>query len=104
MGNAQAQLIDHLKKPEMASEAETLLADSGWVPEPLRTPPIEVEAPEASVDDAEIPSDDQDTPSNDPDRSDVAETAADSGEPAIDPDVADGDDDPEPKDALQAAE
>ncbi|MFA6031387.1 MAG: ParB/RepB/Spo0J family partition protein [Myxococcota bacterium] len=31
-----AQLIDHLKKGDMAKEAERLLADSGWLPEPLR--------------------------------------------------------------------
>ncbi len=103
-GSAQAQLIDHLKKPEMASEAETLLADSGWVPEPLRTPPVGKEVPETSVDDAKISSKDREMPSDDPNRSDVEETAADGGEPAIDPDAADGDDDPEPKDALQAAE
>jgi ParB family transcriptional regulator, chromosome partitioning protein len=36
-GEASAQLIDHLKKPEMAKEAERLLADTGWLPEPLRT-------------------------------------------------------------------
>jgi ParB family transcriptional regulator, chromosome partitioning protein len=30
--------IEHLKKAEMAAEAETLLAGSGWLPEPLRTP------------------------------------------------------------------
>jgi ParB family chromosome partitioning protein len=35
-GEASAQLIDHLKKPEMAKEAERLLADTGWLPEPLR--------------------------------------------------------------------
>jgi ParB family chromosome partitioning protein len=34
----QAQLIDHLKKGEMAAQAEQLLAGSGWLPEPLRTP------------------------------------------------------------------
>ena len=34
---ASAQLIDHLKKPEMAKKAERLLADTGWLPEPLRT-------------------------------------------------------------------
>ena len=33
-----AQLIDHLKKGDMAKEAERLLAGSGWLPEPLRTP------------------------------------------------------------------
>jgi ParB family chromosome partitioning protein len=37
-GEASAQLIDHLKKPEMAEKAEDLLAGSGWLPEPLRTP------------------------------------------------------------------
>jgi ParB family chromosome partitioning protein len=36
-GEASAQLIDHLKKPDMAREAERLLAGTGWVPEPLRT-------------------------------------------------------------------
>ena len=37
-GEASAQLIDHLKKPEMAKEAERLLGGAGWLPEPLRTP------------------------------------------------------------------
>ena len=36
VGEQAAQLIDHLKKGEMAKEAERLLADSGWLPEPLR--------------------------------------------------------------------
>jgi ParB family chromosome partitioning protein len=36
-GEASAHLIDHLKKPDMAREAERLLAGTGWVPEPLRT-------------------------------------------------------------------
>src|SRR5208282_2315393 len=40
-GEREAQLIDHLKKAEMASEAERLLAGSGWLPEPLRTPTLE---------------------------------------------------------------
>jgi ParB family chromosome partitioning protein len=35
-GQASAQLIDHLKKADMAKEAERLLADTGWLPEPLR--------------------------------------------------------------------
>jgi len=37
-GEGAAQLIDHLKKGEMAEKAEVLLAGSGWLPEPLRTP------------------------------------------------------------------
>ncbi len=35
-GEPAAQLIDHLKKGDMAREAERLLADRGWLPEPLR--------------------------------------------------------------------
>jgi ParB family chromosome partitioning protein len=37
-GADKAELIAHLKKPEMAKEAERLLADTGWLPEALRTP------------------------------------------------------------------
>ncbi|WP_428484622.1 ParB/RepB/Spo0J family partition protein [Rhodopila sp.] len=37
-GEHAAQLIDHLKKGEMAEKAEALLAGSGWLAEPLRTP------------------------------------------------------------------
>ena len=33
-----ADRIEHLKKGDMAVEAETLLADTAWLPEPLRTP------------------------------------------------------------------
>jgi ParB family chromosome partitioning protein len=35
-GESSAQLIDHLKKAEMAKEAERLLDGTGWLPEPLR--------------------------------------------------------------------
>jgi ParB family chromosome partitioning protein len=37
-GETAAQLIEHLKKSAMAVRAEELLASSGWIPEPLRTP------------------------------------------------------------------
>jgi ParB family transcriptional regulator, chromosome partitioning protein len=37
-GQRAADRIELLKKGEMAAQAETLLAGSGWVPEPLRTP------------------------------------------------------------------
>jgi ParB family chromosome partitioning protein len=37
-GERAAQLIDHLKKSEMAEKAQELLVGSGWLPEPLRTP------------------------------------------------------------------
>jgi ParB family chromosome partitioning protein len=35
-GEGAAQLIDHLKKGDMAVEAERLLKGSGWLPEVLR--------------------------------------------------------------------
>ncbi|MEY9558890.1 ParB/RepB/Spo0J family partition protein [Sinorhizobium fredii] len=35
-GEQSAQLIDHLKKQDMAREAARLLESSGWLPEPLR--------------------------------------------------------------------
>jgi ParB family transcriptional regulator, chromosome partitioning protein len=35
-GESSAQLIDHLKKADMAKEAERLLEGTGWLPEPLR--------------------------------------------------------------------
>jgi ParB family transcriptional regulator, chromosome partitioning protein len=35
-GEQSARLIDHLKKADMAREAERLLDGTGWLPEPLR--------------------------------------------------------------------
>jgi ParB family chromosome partitioning protein len=53
-GEASAQLIDHLKKPDMAKEAERLLAGTGWLPEPLSTSDAQVAEihgePEAGAD------------------------------------------------------
>ena len=46
-GEREAQLIDHLKKGDMAREAERLLADRGWLPEPLRLPEIDAISVEA---------------------------------------------------------
>jgi len=43
LGEDKARLIDHLKKDDMAREAERLLADSGWLPEPLRLIAVEPE-------------------------------------------------------------
>jgi ParB family chromosome partitioning protein len=40
-GERAAQLIDHMKKSDMAKEAERLLTDSGWLPEPLRLASID---------------------------------------------------------------
>lgn len=44
-GEQAAQLIDHLKKGDMAREAERLLEGTGWLPEPLRgLEPVAVDA------------------------------------------------------------
>lgn len=67
-GERAAGLIDHLKKGDMAKEAERLLADTGWLPEPLRLidqdePAINGEGDEALpafLDDDEAPSDEED--------------------------------------------
>jgi ParB family chromosome partitioning protein len=40
-GDATAVLIEHLKKGDMAREAERLLDGTGWLPEPLRLPVAE---------------------------------------------------------------
>src|SRR3546814_15185205 len=37
-GSKFAQMIDHLKKGDMAREADRLMEDVQWLPEPLRTP------------------------------------------------------------------
>lgn len=55
-GERAAQLIDHLKKGDMAKEAERLLADTGWLPEPLRLPaPDEGECTETGAEDTALP-------------------------------------------------
>ncbi len=41
-GDQSAQLIDHLKKPDMAREAARLLDGTGWLPEVLRYPADEI--------------------------------------------------------------
>jgi ParB family chromosome partitioning protein len=48
-GAGKAELIAHLKKAEMAIEAERLLADTGWLPEVLRTQGVE-DSSDAAVD------------------------------------------------------
>ena len=49
-GNEAADRIASLKKPEMAAEAEVLLAGTGWLPEPLRTPGRTLFAPAPAAD------------------------------------------------------
>ena len=36
-GTQAVELIEHMRKLDMAQQAERLLADTGWLPEPLRT-------------------------------------------------------------------
>ena len=72
-GERAADRIEHLKKVEMATEAETLLAGSGWLPEPLRTPGRVFAA---SVDTVEI------EPAVEAELA-VGQSAADGGEPAV---------------------
>ena len=56
-GEQSAQLIDHLKKSDMASEAERLLAGTGWLPAVLRTPGHEsLDPTEAGFEGGEAPS------------------------------------------------
>ena len=58
-GERAAQLIDHLKKGDMAKEAERLLAETGWLPEPLRMADTQEaaagEVAEGDVDGEELP-------------------------------------------------
>ncbi|MEQ8285732.1 ParB/RepB/Spo0J family partition protein [Thalassospira sp.] len=55
-GDAAAELIDHLKKSDMAEQAERLLDGTGWLPEPLRTSGVEsMSAP--NTDEPEVASD-----------------------------------------------
>lgn len=66
-GEHPAQLIDHLKKADMAREAERLLSGSGWLPQPMRTRGLERTVALAAVESAS--------------GADVVTTDADSTEP-----------------------
>jgi ParB family chromosome partitioning protein len=47
-GQRAADRIEHMKKGDMAAEAETLLTGTGWLPEPLRTPGQAISDPQAT--------------------------------------------------------
>ncbi|MEM1385959.1 MAG: DNA-binding protein, partial [Pseudomonadota bacterium] len=82
-----ADRIAGLKKAEMVTAAEDLLLGTGWLPEPLRTPPLpEEDAPKIELVD-EADRTDHDGSEDDPDTGEV-QSAEDDGEPAI------GDSDP----------
>lgn len=54
-GESSAQLIDHLKKGDMANEAERLLDGSGWLPEPLRLVAVEAETAQQEAEAGPLP-------------------------------------------------
>ncbi|MGJ4950034.1 ParB N-terminal domain-containing protein [Bradyrhizobium sp. HKCCYLS20291] len=54
-GEDSVQLIEHLKKPDMAREAERLLDGSGWLPEPLRAADMNPAAPAEGADGEALP-------------------------------------------------
>jgi ParB family transcriptional regulator, chromosome partitioning protein len=72
-GTRAGDRIEHLKKGDMAEKAQELLAGSGWLPEPLRTPGRLVTA----VDDASSVETGQSADG------DVEDTAEDGGETAM---------------------
>ncbi|WP_183714249.1 ParB/RepB/Spo0J family partition protein [Bradyrhizobium sp. ERR14] len=71
-GERAAQLLEHLKKGDMAKEAERLLAETGWLPEPLRMADIDhaatTDAAEPDGGDEALPEflagDDEETPTD----------------------------------------
>jgi ParB family transcriptional regulator, chromosome partitioning protein len=96
-GAGKAELIAHLKKAEMAIEAERLLADTGWLPEVLRTQGFE-DSSDAAVDGSAVDA------TGDPDAdlpAFLAGDVVDDGEDADERDVASGEEaqgsDPQPR-------
>lgn len=63
-GDQAAELIGHLKKADMAREAERLMTGSGWLPEPLRLTVVDgISQSDAVADDASDGSDGGETAS-----------------------------------------
>jgi ParB family transcriptional regulator, chromosome partitioning protein len=54
-GEPSAQLIEHLKKADMAIEATRLLDDTGWLPEPLRLASVETATDASTVEAESLP-------------------------------------------------
>jgi ParB family chromosome partitioning protein len=65
-GDQSAELIGHLKKTDMAREAERLMAGSGWLPDPLRLAADVASVDEPRIENAEISNGDA-TESGNPD-------------------------------------
>jgi ParB family chromosome partitioning protein len=95
-GEHAADRISGLKKPEMVTAAEDLLAGTGWLPEPLRTPPL----PEEDVAEFELIDNADEPASVDDIDTGEGQTAEDGGEPAIGESDVPGEDDPVTTDAF----
>ncbi|AYG70781.1 MULTISPECIES: ParB N-terminal domain-containing protein [unclassified Rhizobium] len=66
-GDQAAELIGHLKKTDMAREAERLMTGCGWLPEPLRMTVVDgISESDAVVDDTSVGSDEGKTASERP--------------------------------------
>ncbi len=98
-GEDAADRIAGLKKAEMVTAAEDLLVGTGWLPDPLRTPPLpDEDAPEIElIDEADGVADE--ASDDDPDTGE-AQSAEDGGEPAVGDSDPSGEDDPVAGDAF----
>lgn len=82
-GQPAADRIAHLKKGDMATEAETLLAETRWLPEPLRTPGYaSTDAPAAETVDTDATG--EETTANNGETAMVDDEASAENEPADD--------------------
>ncbi|SDD60262.1 hypothetical protein [Rhodospira trueperi] len=79
MNDKAADRLASLRKGEMATEAEALLAETGWLPEPLRTPgdpeTVTAEGPNAESGEA-----DEDNEAAEPDADSGAEATPEDSE------------------------
>jgi ParB family transcriptional regulator, chromosome partitioning protein len=74
-GETSVQLIDHLKKADMAREAERLLDGAGWLPEPLRLTEVAASTPEQEGQEGPLPeflADEEDKTDNEDEQPSVA--------------------------------
>ncbi len=74
-GEQAVQLLDHLKKDEMAKEAERLLDGTGWLPEPLRLPETD-SLPEDNAEIEDLPAFLDDDEEEDGDRTEDSDAVA----------------------------
>jgi ParB family chromosome partitioning protein len=98
-GEDVADRISGLKKAEMVNAAEDLLSGTGWLPEPLRTPPLpEEDVPKMEL--VETADSTNEGPSEEDPDTGEAQSAEDGGEPAIGDSDTEGEDVPVTGDAV----